>query len=177
MRRLVVAGAARCGVVVLTLLGCGPAAHFEGGRFRDARVSYAVGIPDVGWREVRLPTANAAWFHQELRASILVNSHCDGVADATLESLTGDLLMGMAEPVVVSQERKPWSRREAMETVATARLDGVPRKLSLFVLKKDGCVYDIVLDAAPDTWSAAQPGFERVRDGFVVEARRDRDVP
>lgn len=152
---------------------CG-GAHLMGGRFSDQHVSYAVGDPGPGWELVRLPTANVAWFQRDLRASLLVNSHCEGVGDATLVALTGDLLLGMSDREILQQERKPWSRREALETVATARLDGVQRKLSIFVLKKDTCVYDIVLDAAPESWTAAQPGFVRVRDGFAVGARRDR---
>jgi hypothetical protein len=103
-----------------------------------------------------------------------VNSHCEGVKDAPLEALTGDLMMGMTEKEILSQNRLPWSRREALETIATAKLDGVPRKLGLFVLKKDNCVYDIVLDASPHTFDSAWKAYTRVRDGFDVDARRDR---
>jgi hypothetical protein len=161
-------------VVIALLAACGGGGHFENNQFHDDTVAYRVGPPGSGWREVRLETANAAWYNDALQASLLVNSHCEGVADAPLEGLTNDLLMGMTEREVLSQEKKPWSRREALETVATAKLDGVPRKLALFVLKKDGCVYDIVLDSSPEHFETAERAFIAVRDGFDVEARRDR---
>lgn len=153
--------------------GCaGP--HLRAGRFEDRTVAYDVGEPGEGWREVKLETANVAWYNDELRASLLVNSHCEGVQDTPLEGLTSDLLAGMTDREFLSQQKLPWSRREALESVAIAKLDGVPRQLSVFVLKKDGCVYDIVLDARPETHGAAQTAFKRVRDGFNVEARKDR---
>jgi hypothetical protein len=158
----------------ITGAACASGGHLENGRFRDRVVNYQVGLPGEGWRELRLETANVAWYNDALRASLLVNSNCDGVGDAPLEGLTSDLLMGMTEREILSQERRPASRREALESVATAKLDGVPRKLMLFVLKKDACVYDIVLDASPATYEAARAGYLRVRDGLHVDARRDR---
>lgn len=163
--------------VVLALSACalgGGGGHLENGRFRDQTVAYAVGAPGPGWKELTLRTANVAWFNDALQASLLVNSHCEGVGDSSLEGLTNDLLMGMTERQILSQARLPSSRREALESIATAKLDGVPRKLTLFVLKKDSCVYDIVLDASPATFDAARPAYEQVRDGFHVDARQDR---
>jgi hypothetical protein len=77
-------------------------------------------------------------------------------------------------PLILSQERVPSSKREAMHSIATGKLDGVPRKLELFVLKKDGCVYDIVLDASPQHFGSARVAFARVCDSFHVDARPDR---
>ena len=143
------------------------------GRYRDAHAAYSVGAPGQGWRAVELPPANGAWYNDALQASLLVNSHCEGVADAPLESLTNDLLMGTTERVFVTQERLPWSKREALESTVHVKLDGVARTLRTFVLKKDRCVYDIVLDVPGDTLDAALAGYVRVRDAFDVGARPD----
>lgn len=151
-----------------------PEATMRDGHISGPRVAYDVGQPGAGWKEVTLPTANAAWHNPDLGAALLVNSHCDGVGDAPLEGLTSDLMMGMTEREILSQEKVPWSKREALHSVATGKLDGVPRKLEMFVLKKDGCVYDIVLDAAPERFEQARAAFERVRAGFDVDARPDR---
>jgi hypothetical protein len=144
------------------------------GKFTDSHVEYALGQPGQGWDSIHLETANGAWHNDSLNASLLVNSHCSGVADSPLEGLTSDLMMGMTERNIESQKVIPWSKREAMETVATAKLDGVVRKLAMFVMKKDGCVYDIVLDADPAHFEAAQAAYAKVRDGFDVAPRRDR---
>ena len=156
-----------------TIAGCPSAGVLKDGTFVDDKVQYRLGEPGKGWQQLRLETTNAAWHNGTLGASLLVNSHCEGVRDAPLEGLTDDLLIGMTEREIVEQQRLAWSKREAMETVATAKIDGVPRKLTVFVMKKDGCVYDIVLDAPLETYEASRVAYARVRDGFDVAPRRD----
>ena len=150
---------------------CGSDGVLKNGSYADAKVSYRLGEPGEGWRRLELQAANVAWFNDVLSASLMTNSHCDGVKDAPLAALTEDLLIGLTERVVVSQQIRPTSRREALETVVTGKLDGVERKLALLVLKKDGCVYDIVLGADPARFDDALAAFSRVRDGFDVDAR------
>jgi hypothetical protein len=164
-------------IALLWVSGClcgGGGAKINDGKFADSKVQYAIGEPGQGWEPIRVEQANGAWHSDALGSSLLVNSHCEGVADAPLEGLTSDLMMGMTDRNIESQKTIPFSKREAMETVATAKLDGVPRKLEMFVMKKDGCVYDIVLDSDPAHFDAAQAGYNRVRDGFDVAPRRDR---
>ena len=55
----------------------------------------------------------------------------------------------------------------------TADLDGVPMRYDVWVLKKDGCVYDVVYDAAPLKFDEGLAAYRRVRDGLDVGARRD----
>lgn len=156
-------------------IGCGgPSGHFESGVYEDDRVRYRAGTPGAGWERVLLEQGDVSWVHGPTSAALLVNSHCEGVQDSPLESLTGDLMMGMTEREILSQKRVPWSRREALETVAQAKLDGVPRKLALFVMKKDGCVYDIVLSAPVSGFDAALPGYEALKAEFDVGPRKDR---
>jgi hypothetical protein len=161
--------------VVLGTAGClcGGGGHFRDNRFEDAHVAYDVGAPGEPWRRVEVETANVAWYNDAHGASLLVNSHCEGVGDAPLAGLTSELTMGMTDRVLEEPRLLPFAGREAMETVATGKLDGVPRKLMLFVLKKDGCVYDVVYDASPAHFEAGIAAYRRVRDGLVIGPRRD----
>jgi hypothetical protein len=124
---------------------------------------------------VKIETADLAWYHDPTGATLLANSHCEGVDDAPLEALTQHLLMGTTERQILSQEKKPFSGREAMDTHAQAKLDGVLTTMRLFVLKKDGCVYDLVLTSPPDTFDNADRVFSRVLENFEVESRPNRD--
>ncbi|MBI1949074.1 MAG: hypothetical protein HYS27_25525 [Deltaproteobacteria bacterium] len=163
--------------LVLTLLStacCATGGELVNGSYHDAKVSYRLAEPGEGWRRLDLAAANVAWFNDALAASLMTNSHCEGVKDAPLTGLTEDLLIGLTDRVVVSQQTRPCSRREALETIVSGKLDGVDRKLALLVLKKDGCVYDIVLGAGPEHFDAALVAFARVRDGFDVDARARR---
>jgi len=153
---------------------CGTGASLKDNRFENDHVGYGLGAPGEGWTQVKLEGTDVVWHNPALAAGLLVNSHCEGVADSPLEGLTGELMMGSTEREILSQIVRPASGREAMETVATAKLDGVLRKRALYVLKKDGCVYDVVYDAAPDRFDAGLDAYHRVRDGLVVGPRRDR---
>jgi hypothetical protein len=162
------------GAAALVISACGTGKSFVGNRFEDRHVEYRVGAPGDGWREVQLETSNISWFNDAIGAGLLVNSHCEGVQDSPLEGLTGELLIGTTERDVLEQTVRPWSGREAMETIATGKLDGVARKHALFVVKKDGCVYDIVYDAPVSSFDAGFASYVAVRDGFSIAARRDR---
>lgn len=162
-------------LVVTTLAACAVSqGSYRDGRFTSASASYQLTPPGEGWREVTVPTANVAWHNRALAASLLVNSHCEGVADVPLQGLTSDLLMGLTEREILSQQRVASSQREALRSTASGKLDGVARKLELFVLKKDGCVYDIVLDASPAHFETARTAFATLCEALHVDARPNR---
>lgn len=155
--------------------GCwGGHGHLVENRFEDDKVSYDIGLPGEGWKPLQLDRADVAWHHPGLGAGLLVNSACEGVQDSPLIGLTNELLIGTTEREILEQNLVPWSKREALESIVTGKLDGVPRKRALFVLKKDGCVYDIVYDAPPASFEDGLAAYRRVRDGFNVGLRRDR---
>ncbi len=60
----------------------------------------------------------------------------------------------------------PFDGREALHGRLTAKLDGVPMGYDLFVLRKDGCIYDFVYVAPPARVAEGVPGFEHFVQGF-----------
>lgn len=159
-------------VLCLALLAaCGSRGQLRGDVYERKGVSYRVKSPDGQWSRVTVESADVAWRNAELGASLLINSHCQGVQDAPLEALAGHLLIGFTERELVSERKLDLSRREALEREVRAKLDGVPRHLLLLVMKKDGCVYDVVLDASPEGFPRARPAFERMVEGLEVYPR------
>lgn len=156
----------------MTLLSACPGS-FHGGVYQDERVHYSVEGPGQGWNTLSVPQANVAWRNASLGAALLINSHCVGVEDAPLTVLTTHLLMGLSHVETESQRPLSLAGREGLETRVRATLDGVPRSLQLLVLKKDGCVYDVVLDTTPGSFEQALLGYERVKATLVVHPRRD----
>jgi hypothetical protein len=159
--------------LAVAISACG-SPRLANGVYKDPDVHYRVGAPGAGWSEIVVDNANAAWFHDGAKASLMVSSHCKGVDDAPLEALTRHLTIGMTEVEILSETRTMLSRREALETEILAKLDGVPRRQVILVLKKDACVYDIVLDASPATFDTARAGYDAVKSGFTVESRPGR---
>jgi hypothetical protein len=73
---------------------------------------------------------------------------------------------------VLNEETVPMDSREALRTHLYAKLDGVRRELLLYVLKKDGCVYDFSLVAPPGTsFSSARQVYEELVGRFRARPR------
>ena len=157
----------------LLLPACGGGGSFHSGVYRDSEATYDVGPLGPGWSRLTLDDENdLAFFRESLDAVVQVNASCDPSLDIPLEALTNHLLIGFTERSDVEpQDRVPLDAREALRTHMLAKLDGVPRELLFYVLKKNDCVFDFVLVAPPGApFEAAQPAFEALVAGFHVTA-------
>lgn len=150
-------------------LGCGgSAAGFDGQVYRNGPVAFRIGPVPSGWRQVEVTDAALAFRDDAHGASVLVNARCKKPDDVTpLVALTNQLVMGSTEREVALQEVEPFDGREALRTRMRAKWDGVPMAHEIFVLKRDGCVYDFVYSGAPEAFEAGMPAFE----GFVRSFR------
>jgi len=140
-------------------------------------VCYRVGALDDTWRLVHQEGTSAGWYSKPIGGVIEANATCRDDAEASpLTSLTQQLLIGYTEVHVESQERVPLDRREALRTRVTAKLDGVPVTLDLYVLKRNGCIFDLSYAAPPGEFARGSDDFQRFVDGFadVREAKASR---
>jgi hypothetical protein len=55
-----------------------------------------------------------------------------------------------------------------MHTTMDAKLDGVPMRYDAWVLKKDGCISDLLYFNAPGRFEAGLLDFRRVLGGFAT---------
>jgi len=157
-----------CVLVLLALVGCGGAqAQLEGDVYKSGAVAFRVAKIPPSWRPIQVGSAALAYRDDPNEASILVNGRCgerDG--DAPLVALTNQLIMGTTERSVMTEETLPLDAREALHTRMKAKLDGVPLAFDIWVMKKDGCVYDLVYVAPPERLDAGVGEFERFVRGF-----------
>lgn len=151
---------------MLFSLGCGGSgAQFEDGVYRRGIVAFRVG-PLPGWERVRVRGNDLAFFREDLAAIIAVNAECDDEKDPPLRTLAMQTLIGFTDRDIRLEELIPLDRREAMHMTVVAKLDGVPRTISLYVLKKDECLYDFTFVAPPAHHDGAVGQFDRFVLGF-----------
>jgi hypothetical protein len=55
-----------------------------------------------------------------------------------------------------------------MHTTMTAKLDGVPMVFDVWVVKKDGCVYDLLFVAPEATFAEGRPSFQAMVRSFAT---------
>jgi hypothetical protein len=136
--------------LIATAAGACATSSFDGSVFRGPRVSFQVAPIPASWHRLDVADSDLAFRDDAREASILVNSRCaSSDSDAPLVALGGHLIMGTTDRHVTREEVIPFDGREALHTALTARLDGVPMAYDIYVLKKDGCVYDLVYLTVP----------------------------
>jgi hypothetical protein len=158
-------------ILVLAALGlasgCGPT--FDGTVYRGKGFAFRVPERPAGWRPIGAEGTALAFRDVDGGATIAVNGRCGKDAeDVPLAALTQHLFIQFTDREASTEEVVPFDGREALHTVMTAKLDGVPKKFDVWVLKKDGCVYDLYLIAAPDRFEASASEFRKFVGGFAT---------
>jgi hypothetical protein len=129
---------------------------------------FFVGALPPRWRVIQQEGAEVGFFDKSVGAAIQGNESCREDADeAPLATLTHHLLVGYTDRRVRTEGLVALDRREALRTVLDARLDGVEVVLDLYVLKKNGCIYDLSLAAPPAGYAAASRDFASFVAGFA----------
>ncbi|WP_437335924.1 hypothetical protein WME98_28125 [Sorangium sp. So ce296] len=156
---------ARLLALTVALAGCG-GPSFDGTIYRGSEVAFRVPPAPASWRPLSVSDAAVAYRDEANGATIALNGRCRNEDDVPLVSLTNHLFLHFTEREVLKQEVVPFDGREAMHTVLSAKLDGVPKVFDVWVLKKNGCVYDMLLIADPARYAAGEPAFTRMVRGF-----------
>jgi hypothetical protein len=148
----------------LLLLSTCASSGFDGRVYRSDDLAFQVGPVPSSWRSVSVDGARLAFRDDAASASVQVSGRCgvDG-DDVPLESLTHHLFLHFTRRTLVKQERVVLDGREALRTELTAELDGVALQYIVYVMKKDGCVYDFI-HVSPN--GRGRTEFERFVQGF-----------
>jgi hypothetical protein len=163
LRRFCVALALLAG---LRSVGCA-SSGFDGRVYHDGALRFQVGQVPSTWRAIDVEGARLAFRDDAANATVALNARCgvDG-DDVPIASLTQHLFLEFTERTPISEQTVTLDGREALRTEITAALDGVRKRYLVYVLKKDGCVYDFMYIAAADSGSDARPEFDHFVQGF-----------
>jgi len=154
--------------VGLWLAACA-SSGFDGHVYKDDEVHFRVGPVPSSWRRLDVDDTRLAFRDDSANATVAVNGRCglDG-DDVPLASLTQHLFLQFTDRKLLSQDKLSLDGREALRTEMIAALDGVTKHYLVYVLKKDGCVYDFWRIGEP---SDADGGvFEAFVRGFATES-------
>ncbi len=146
--------------------GCA-SSGFDGRVYHDGAMRFRVGQVPSSWRAVDVDGALIAFRDDAANATVALNGRCgvDG-DDVPLSSLTQHLFLEFTDRAPVAQQTLSLDGREALRTEITAALDGVKKRYVVYVMKKDGCVYDFMYIAAAEAERSALPEFQRFVQGF-----------
>jgi hypothetical protein len=158
------------GAWLVLLMGCA-SASFANGVYDNGIVRYRVGSPGPGWARVEVEDNDLAFHHASL-GTISLNSTCKDYDDVPEEALMNQLLFGTRERVYRVEETVTVDGRGASHVLVDLELDGVPLTLEVYLLKKDGCVYDMTRISSRPAFAPGRRDFEAVVQGFFVLKNR-----
>lgn len=153
----------------LLAAGCGSSGIFRNGIYEDDEVRYRVGSPGRAWSRVEVDDNDVAFHHARL-GTVSANSTCREYDDAPERALLNHLLFGTRERVFRTYEMVTLDGRGAIHALVDFELDGVPLTLEVYLLKKDGCVYDLTYVAGRSTHAQGRVALARLVEGFHVLA-------
>jgi hypothetical protein len=158
-------------LLVLLLTASCSSGGWNGDVFHGDGFAFELAERPGRWQPVEVSDAALAYRVDATAGVVMINARCgkDG-DDIPLQALTQHLFLQFTERVVRTQEVVPFDGREAMHTLLDAKLDGVPMRFEVWVLKKDGCVYDLLFLAPPEEFARGREDFHRVVQSFRTVA-------
>jgi hypothetical protein len=159
--------AAAFGLATAFLVLACAGSHFNGTVYDDGALRFRTGPVPASWHAIEADGTVLAFRDDAAPATVALNGRCgmDG-DDVPLPSLTQHLFLQFTEREQKSQQELNLDGRAALRTEMVGKLDGVPKQFIVYVLKKDGCVYDF--------WRISEPGagdiapFETFVKGFAT---------
>lgn len=141
----------------------------------EKEATYRFGLPGAGWQPVRnLKDTQVAWTNASIGGVIELHAQCDEQGDSSLDQYTDHLRIDWTAWEVEFQQSTRLVDRAALHTIVRAELDGIVRRNEFWVVKKNGCLFDLRYSAAPDGFSQGQPAFAEVVRGFAFPLHGER---
>jgi hypothetical protein len=140
---------------------------FQQGVYSNGTTTYRVGTLGPEWEPVQV-SGNDLAFHRAGVGTISVNSTCEDYEDVPSTALLNHLLFETTARRYLIEETVALDGRGARHALLRAELDGVPLEFELFVLKKDGCVFDLAHIRRPDAAASERANFLNFVQHFAV---------
>jgi hypothetical protein len=155
------------GVVTGLLGACAGPGRLAGGEVVVAAKGYRVALPP-GWRRVA-SDADLALRDDPRRAGLMVHGSCEPPASRRpLDVLARHLRFGLRDVRDLSETPVQVAGQAAVRTAFVARLDDRPVAVTAVTLRAQGCAYDLVVVAPPDTAASAAEDFDRLVVSFQL---------
>lgn len=147
------------------LLGC--VTKFNG-VIKKKHTEYGLILPKEHWKSQNFPGADIFLVNENQIDNIMVNSQCEKISDSPISATTAQLLVGFSDIKYLSQNKIAILDREGMLSELYAKLDGVNRYIKIFVLRKNKCIYDIIL-ISDEPKSASLKDFDELIKSFWIK--------
>ena len=101
--------------------------------------------PPAPWMSINSEGSDFALQNNKSKSLFLLNSACRKNDSSSLDTLIASILTGLEDVTFIENKIVTYQEREAVEVVASGKLDGVIRFFKIVTIKKNNCIYDYIL--------------------------------
>lgn len=135
----------------------------EGKRAQEVQYN----APSTPFSALEASAADKAWLSEKTGNTISFLSDCAAKVDPELDQILDDTAQILESPKISDRSSLEFNGRAARSALVEGKMDGVPVRLKLLVLKKNDCNYTLSYTAKPSTFDAEVAAFDR----FVADFR------
>ncbi|MBI2205128.1 MAG: hypothetical protein HYU41_14875 [Candidatus Rokubacteria bacterium] len=137
------------------------------GAYANAAKRFVVPLPSAGWTVEMDAGPDLLLRHESRQAGISVHATCGEIpADRRVEIASRHLFFGIQDKQVLRDEPRAGSPEEGSEVLLRGHVEGRDLLLHGYTVKGSGCLYDLVLFAAPEDYAEVDGEFEALVHGF-----------
>lgn len=143
--------------------------RYESGVAYSGVTQFTAGKLPPTWQGPELQLKQLVFKNDALGATIVADALCGPkYNDAPLPRLAQDLFFGMTDKKIEKEKIFTLSGREALSLQGVGKVDGVPIKMNVVVLKRNFCEYDFVYLAPPHLFYQGIKDFEGYLHGIKI---------
>ncbi len=128
---------------------------------------YLVGQLPSQWQRVQVSQNVITFYNKQDEASITTDAFCgESFVDRPLDILASELASALTDLNTISTDRFMLDKRESYRQKVFGKMDGVPVKMDIVVIKKNSCNFDFVAVMPPKNSTKITKDFEQFFNGF-----------
>lgn len=130
-------------LTILLLLITGCSSRIDPKDFKSDE--YSINFSESNWTTMPEKDADKAYTNKNTGSIILINSLCKKYTSSDLENVSSNLLGGITHLEILEKKSVSYREREAIDTKASGKIDGVKVFLNTRTFKRNHCTYDFAL--------------------------------
>lgn len=117
---------------------------------------------------IKTESADKAWQSKKTGNTLAYLSECSPSLDTQLKTLEQESLNALIDLKILKSVNNSFGDRDALETLAEGKVDGVPVRVSLLTFQKNGCNYILSYMGRRTKFDAEATTFDHFKESFKV---------
>ncbi len=151
--------------LILTFNSC-QSIQIVNNEYSDLQGFYKITLPSKSWEKVKINNEGLAMRNKENNANFAIISHPTRTNKATLDTLYKQLFIGIKGRNILKKQYVYIDNQRVLNIVLEGELDNLKLRISAYIIKTKGLIYDIVYWSSPDKFDISLDDFERVIKSF-----------